>query len=150
VDVETKQIVALEVSDERTGDGGLLVPLVEQARLGCNAVRILGDDAYDSRLNFSFLAAKGIEAGIRVRRNSSHRTRGCHARKMAVMKQLGDPEAWKWRVGYGERWVTETAFSVFKRVFEENVMARSFPKIVGEMSLKVSLYNLFISLNHCV
>jgi len=100
VDVETKQIVAMEVTDERTGDGRMLVPLVEQAQRRCNVVRVLGDGAYDSRLNFSFLAAKGVEAGIRVRRNSSRRARGCHARKMAVMEQLGDPEAWKQRVGY--------------------------------------------------
>jgi hypothetical protein len=45
VDVETKQIVVLEVSDERTGDGGLLVPLVEQARRGCHRIRVLGDSA---------------------------------------------------------------------------------------------------------
>lgn len=31
MDVETKQIVALEVTDERTGDSVMLVPLVEDA-----------------------------------------------------------------------------------------------------------------------
>jgi hypothetical protein len=95
VDVRTRQIVAMEVTDERTGDGRMLVPLVTQARRRCNVVRALGDGAYDSRLNFSFLAAKGVEAGIRVRRNSSRRARGCHARKMAVIEQLGDPEGWR-------------------------------------------------------
>ena len=66
VDVETRQIVSMEVTDERTGDGGLLVPLVEQARRRCNVVRVLGDGAYDSRHNFQCLAARGIEAGIGV------------------------------------------------------------------------------------
>ncbi|MCX6654319.1 MAG: hypothetical protein NTY03_04260, partial [Candidatus Bathyarchaeota archaeon] len=47
--------------------------------------------------------AGGDEPGIKVRRNSSARARGCHARKMAVMEQLGDPEAWRRRVGYGGR-----------------------------------------------
>jgi hypothetical protein len=147
VDVRTRQIVAMEVTDEGTGDGRMLVPLVTQARRRCNVARVLGDGAYDSRLNFSFLAAKGVEAGIRVRRNSSRRARGCHARKMAVMEQLGDPEAWKRRVGYGGRWMAETAFSVIKRVFGEYVMARSFSNMVREMMLKASLYNLFMSLN---
>lgn len=147
VDVRTRQIVAMEVTDDRTGDGRMLVPLVTQARRRCNVVRVLGDGAYDSRLNFSFLAAKGVEAGIRVRRNSSRRARGCHARKMAVMEQLGDPEAWKQRVGYGGRWMAETAFSVVKRVFGEYVMARRLPNMVLEMLLKASLYNLFTSLN---
>jgi len=147
VDVETKQIVAMEVTDEGTGDGRMLVPLVEQAQRRCNVVRVLGDGAYDSRHNFSFLAAKGVEAGIKVRRSSSARARGCPARKMAVMEQLGDPEAWRRRVGYGGRWMAETAFSVIKRLFGEYVMARSFSNMVREMILKASLYNLFMSLN---
>jgi hypothetical protein len=66
---------------------------------------------------------------------------------MAVMEQLGDPEAWRRRVGYGRRWMAETAFSVYKRLFGEYVMARSFSNMVREMILKASLYNLFMSLN---
>jgi len=147
VDVGTKQIVALEVTDERTGDGRMLRSLVMQTETRCRVIKAICDGAYDSRFNFTFLAAKGVEAGIRVRRNSSRRARGCHARKMAVMEQLGDPEAWKQWVGYGGRWMAETAFSVIKRVFGEYVMARSFPNMVGEMLLKASLYNLFMSLN---
>jgi IS5 family transposase len=150
VDVEKKQIVSMEVTDERTGDGVMLVPLVTQARRRCNVARVLGDGAYDSRHNFQHLAAKGIEPGIKVRKNSSPRARGCPARRLAVLEQLGDPEAWKRRVGYGGRWMAETAFSVIKRVFGEYVMARSFPNMVQEMLLKVSLYNLFMSLNPCV
>ena len=147
VDVETKQIVAMEVTDEGTGDGRMLVPLVEQAQRRCNVVRVLGDGAYDSRLSSSYLEELGIEPGIKVRRSSSARARGCHARKMAVMEQLGDPEAWRRRVGYGRRWMAETAFSVYKRLFGEYVMARSFSNMVREVILKASLYNLFVSLS---
>ena len=150
VDVETRQMVAMEVTDEGTGDGRMLVPLVEQAQRRCNVVRVLGDGAYDSRHNFQYLDAKGIEAGIRVRRNSSRRARGCHARKRVVLEQLGDPEGWRRWVGYGGQWMAETAFSVIKRVFGEYVMAWSFPNMVEEMSLKAFLYNLFMSLNPCV
>jgi hypothetical protein len=66
VRVYTHEVVSMEVTDERAGDGGLLVPLVEQARRRCNMVRVLGDGAYDSRHNFQCLAARGIEAGIGV------------------------------------------------------------------------------------
>jgi hypothetical protein len=125
----------------------MLVPLVEQAQRRCNVVRVLGDGAYDSRLSFAYLEELGVEPGIKVRRNSSARARGCHARKMAVMEQLGDPEAWRRRVGYGGRWMAETAFSVYKRLFSEYVMARSFSNMVREMILKASLYDLFMSLN---
>jgi hypothetical protein len=42
VDVRTRQIVAMEVTDERTGDGRMLVPLVEQAQRRCNVVQANG------------------------------------------------------------------------------------------------------------
>lgn len=90
---------------------------------------------------------RGIEASIKVRRNSSRRTRGCPARRRAVVEQLGDVEAWRRRVGYGRMWMAETVFSVFKRLFGEYVTARGFPAIVREVMLKASLYNLFMSLN---
>jgi IS5 family transposase len=147
VDVETKQIVALEVTDERTGDGVMLVPLVEQARRRCQVEGVIGDGAYDSRENFAFLEEEGIEPAIRVRKNSSRRARGCPARREAVLEQLGDAESWKRQVGYGLRWMAETAFSSFKRLFGEHVTARSLPNMVQEMLLKASLYNLFTSLN---
>ena len=150
VDVETKKIVAMEVTDERTGDGGMLRPLVEQAQKHCKVVKVLCDGAYDSRENFAFLEEQGIEPAIKVRRNSSRRARGCPARKRVVMEQLRDPERWKRRVRYGLRWMAETAFSTFKRLFGEHVMARSLRNMVREMFLKASLYNLFTSLNTAV
>jgi len=150
VDVKTKQIVAMEVTDERAGDGGMLKPLVEQAERRCRVVKVIADGAYDSRSNFALLEERGIEPAIRVRKNSSRRARGCPARKRVVMKQLRDPERWKRRVRYGLRWMAETAFSTFKRLFGEHVMARSLPNMVREMFLKASLYNLFTSLNTAV
>ena len=147
VDVETKRIVSLEVTDERTGDSVMLVPLVEQAQARCRVKGVLGDGGYDTRVNFAYLDEKGVEAWIRVRRNSLRSARGCPARRRAVVEQLGDVEAWRMRVGYGCRWIAKTVFSVFKRLFGECVVARGFPAMVQEVMLKASLYNLFMSLN---
>ena len=146
VDVKTGQIVAMEVTDERTGDGGMLKPLVEQAEGRCRVVKALCDGAYDSRFNFAFLEERGIEPAIRVRKNSSRRARGCPARKRVVVEFLRDSEEWKRRVGYGLRWMVETAFSTFKRLFGEHVKARNLPNMIREMLLKARLYNLFTNL----
>jgi len=147
VDVKTKQIVAMEVTDERAGDGRMLKPLVEQAETHCRVIKALCDGAYDSRLNFTFLEERGIEPAIKVRKSSSHRARGCPARKRVAVEYLRDPEEWKRQVGYGLRWMAETAFSTFKRLFGEHVRARNFPNMIREMLLKASLYNLLMSLN---
>jgi len=147
VDVRTKQIVAIEVTDERTEDGEMLKPLVMQAETRCRVIKAICDGAYDSRFNFTFFEELGIEPAIKVRKNSSRRARGCPARKRVVMEYLRDPEAWKRRVGYGLRWMAETAFSIFKRLFGEHVRARTLPNMVREMLLKARLYNLFTSMN---
>lgn len=147
VDVKTKQILAIEVTDERTGDGRMLEPLVENAEMCCRVERVILDGAYDSRRNFSYLSGKGIDPAIKVRKNSSRRARGCPARKRVVLEYLRDPEEWKRRVGYGRRWMAETAFSTFKRMFGEHVTARKFPNMVREMVLKARLYNLFTSMS---
>jgi IS5 family transposase len=147
VDVDSKQIVALVVSDERTGDAPVLVPLVEQAEKHCRVARAIGDGAYDSRSNFNYLDERGIEPVIKVRRNSSTRARGSPARRRAVLEQLEDPDEWKRRTGYGCRWMVETAFSVFKRVFGESVAAKSFRGMVQEIMIKASVYNMFMRLN---
>jgi len=147
VDVDSKQIVALEVTDERTGDAPVLVPLVEKAGKHCKVARVLGDGAYDSRSIFNYLDDRGVEPVIKVRRNSSTRARGSPARRRAVLEQLEDLEGWKKRTGYGRRWMVETAFSVFKRVFGESVAARSFKGMVQEIMIKASVYNLLMRLN---
>lgn len=66
-DTRTKQVVSLEVSDERTDDGERLVPLVRKARRKARVKKVLGDGGYDTHDNFQSLASSGIEAGIKVR-----------------------------------------------------------------------------------
>ena len=73
MDVKTKQIVAMEVTDERTGESKVLKPLVEQAETHYRVVKALCDGACDSRFNSTFLEERGIEPAIKVRRNSSRR-----------------------------------------------------------------------------
>lgn len=76
--------MALEATDERTSDSRMLISLIEQAEKHCRVEGVIGDGAYDSRLNFQYLEEGGIEAGIGVRRNLSRRARGCPARRRVV------------------------------------------------------------------
>ena len=140
VDVKSKQILALEVTNESIKEGEMLKPLIEKAREKAKIKRALADGAFDSRENFNYLSQIGIEPCIKVRKNSSKKAKGCMPRKLVAMEYLSDPKEWKLKVGYGKRWMVETALSCIKRLFGEYVMAK-------EMILKVSLYNIFISLN---
>jgi hypothetical protein len=107
VDIKTKQVVSLEVSDERTDEGKKLKSLVRGAKRRARVKKVLGDGGYDTRENFQFLAAEGIEAGIKVREDSNPNCGG--AREEVVRAYLKDPPGWKERVGYGQRWRAESA-----------------------------------------
>jgi hypothetical protein len=146
VNTETKQIIAMEITKENVSDGRMLEPLVKDSTQKTRVKRLLGDGAYDSRKNFSFLADSGIEPIIKVRRNSSFKARGCMPRKKAVVEQLGNPE-WKKTKGYGYRWMAESAFSAIKRIFGEHITSIKWENIVKELLLKASIYNLFMAMN---
>lgn len=145
VDTKTKQVVSVEVTDERTHDGERLVPLVRKAKRKAKVKRVLGDGGYDFRKNFRFLASSGIEAGIKVRGDSNPNCGG--ARGEMVRAYLRDPPGWKKRMGYGKRWMAETFFSGFKRLFGEVVHAKRFERMVKEIQFKVWVYNLMLGIS---
>jgi len=146
VDVKRKKILALEVTDEKVGDGRMLQPLVEEASKNGKITKTIGDGAYDTKSNFHYLDGKKIEPVIRVRRNTSSRAGGCVPRKLVAQEYLSDPKAWKQKHGYGQRWMIESAFSSLKRTFGEYVSAKNIRNMTQELMIKASLYNVLIGL----
>ncbi len=108
----------------------------------------MADGTYDSKTNFQYLHDNGIEAAIKVRKNSNSKAMGCYLRKIVVvLQQLKDYDKWKDSVSYGYRWMAEeTVFSSIKRMFGEYVSARKFPNMAKELILKASLYNIFATM----
>jgi hypothetical protein len=57
---------------------------------------------------------------------------------------MKDMFKWKKKRKYGQRWMTkETVFSSIKRMFGEYTSANRFQNMVKEVTMKMSLYNLF-------
>ena len=139
VDVKRKRIMALEVTNEKVADGRRLKSLVETASKQAKITKTIGDGGYDTKTNFRYLADRGIEPVIKVRKNSSSKAGGCMPRKLVAQEYLRDPDAWKRKHGYGQRLMVETAFSSLKRSFGEYVSARKFRNMTKEMMLKASL-----------
>jgi IS5 family transposase len=149
VDVKTKQLISLEITDEHTHDGTMLKPLVEHSRKkgNGNVTRVLADGAYDSRENFTYLATLGIQAGIKTRKNATTHVRGCPSRARCVkqMRALGY-DGWRNTHGYGRRWAAETYFSGVKRTFGETTRSRSLEGMFREVKMKFMFYNMLINL----
>jgi DDE family transposase len=146
VDIKKKKIVSLEVTSEEVHDGKVLKKLVDKASENNDVNRVLADGMYDSKKNFQYLHDNGIEAAIKVRKNSIGRSTGCHPRKIVALQQLKDFDKWKCGVSYGYRWMVENVFSTMKRMFGEHVTAKKYPNMVKEMLLKASLYNMLVDM----
>ena len=64
VNIKTKEILALEVTDEKVHDGKVMKSLVEGVLNNNHNIRIksfLGDGAYDSNENLKYLKEKRIQ-----------------------------------------------------------------------------------------
>ena len=146
VNIKTKEILALDVTDEKTHDGKVLRKLVSHVLDRPDKKKIesvLADGAYDSNANFRYLEEKGIKPGIKVRKNSTISSRNNRLRNKETKLQSKDYLKWKKKRKYGHRWIAETVFSTIKRTFGECVSATRFQNMVKEMMIKISLYNLF-------
>lgn len=150
IDINTKEILALEVTDGKTHDGKVLRKLVNHvldvSSREPNKIKIksiLADGAYDSNINFLYLENKKIKPGIKVRKNSIISGRNNRLRNREVKLQSKDLLKRKTKRKYGHKWIAETAFSTMKRTFGEHVSATRFQNTVKELMIKVSLYNLF-------
>ncbi|WP_177309462.1 IS5 family transposase [Candidatus Nitrosotenuis uzonensis] len=119
VDIETKQILAVKVTDEHSHDSKHLKYLVQESAKHGTIIKTLCDGAFDSRESFSYLDGRNIIPAIKVRRNSVPKSKGCYLRKIAVMEQLADYSKWASSVSYGSRWIVESVFSSMKRMFGE-------------------------------
>jgi len=152
VNVKTKKILSMKVTDEHTHDSKALPELVENIikseEMSTTAIgKLLGDGAYEGNEIFRYLGDNGILPCIKVRMNSRVRLKkGNMLRNLSVLAQRNDLQRWKDSVSYGQRWIAETVFSCIKRMFGEYVYSVRFKNMIQEMMLKASLYNKMISI----
>ena len=146
VDIKTKEILALEVTNEKVHDGKVMPRLIEHILKNNKIIKTesaLGDGSYDSNENFNYLQKKKIKTAIKVRKNSIISSKNNKIRNREVEFQARDIIKWKKKRKYGHRWMAETVFSCLKRIFGEYVSAIRFQNMVKEIMIKVSLYNMF-------
>lgn len=145
-DKKTGKIVGFRVTGEKTRDNAKFVPMVKEVTKKRRIVKAYADAAYDSRANFNLLREIGAEPAIKLRKNASLKAMGSwlRAQEATLFDALGY-EGWKSVKDYGKRWIVEIVFSAFKRVLGETLMSKSFLGQKAEATLKVILYNRFMS-----
>lgn len=145
VDVKSKQITGLTITDDKSHDSKHFISLVKQSKQFGNVITTLADGAYDTKDDFSYLYHDNIIPGIKTRKNSSITT-DCYPRRKSVLAQLYNLDLWKRTVMYGNRWSVEGVFSTFKRMFGEHVTSHKRENMIHELHMKVCLYNKMIAM----
>ena len=145
VNVKTKKILSMKVTDEYVHDSKALPDLIENIiksdDMSTKAIgKLFGDGAYEGNEIFRFLENNGILPCIKVRKNAKIRwKKGNILRNLSVLAQRNDLQKWKDSiVSYGQRWiVVETVFSSLKRRFDgEYVYSVRLKNMMQEMMLK--------------
>ncbi len=151
VDVKSKEILSMKVTDEHVHDSKALPELVNDIIKSDNVTtigKLFADyGAYEGNDIFRYLADNGILPHIKVRKNARVGwKKGNILRNLSVLAQRNDLQKWKDSVSYGQRWIVETVFSCIKRRFGEYVYSVRLKNMIQEMMLKASLYNKMISI----
>ncbi|MCL2712818.1 MAG: IS5 family transposase [Methanomassiliicoccaceae archaeon] len=141
---DTCKILAHRVTDEHTGDSGMLLPLADEAETrGFDIIKVLADAAYDARTNWQGLVndRKIKDVVINLKSNDVH-ANGCmyKGQMIAERNQIGQDQ-WKKDHGYGTRWKSECVNADFKKMTGQFTRSRSWERIVKELDHKVQVFN---------
>jgi hypothetical protein len=145
IDARTGEIVCLERTTDRVHDSEVARRMVDRSMKAGNVIKVIGDGAYDSIGFIRYLERRGIEPIIRPRRDA-RTDRGPPSRRSAVrmIRDYGY-RAWSRIVGYGGRWMAETAISRFKALFGEHLLSRKPRWMDSELKIKALIYNMLLS-----
>lgn len=146
IDPKTQEVIALEVTDDKTADSQVLPLLVDKAPK--SVTKVLADGAYDGASCRGHLLKKQIEACIPPRRKGRQREGDAYNERNSDLKVIellgGDEEAfklWKTLVGYHKRSLVETAFSRLKRLFGDRLNNKTFKNLQAETTYRCHALN---------
>ena len=111
VDVKTKKILSIKVTDEHTHDSkalpGLIKGVIKSDSMTPTATigKLFADGAFDNNDVFRCLADNGITPCIKVRRNARIKKTNHFLRNMSVIFQKNNLQEWKDSVSFGQRWL---------------------------------------------
>ena len=115
VNIKTKEILALEVTDEKVHDSKMLKKLVNHVLKTVpddknkvkNLKLVLADGAHDTNTNFGYLEKNGITPGIKVRKNSiiSPKNNKLRNREVSKVTNKGFVEMEKEKKVWTEIWI---------------------------------------------
>jgi hypothetical protein len=143
VNTQTKQAVAIELTEDSVGDCKLALKLVDKARKIKRVTKGLLDGAYDTYNIWNGLNARAIKPLIRLRKNAVV-NKNSKVRSQAIKVYKNNKKEWVKATGFGQRWQSETWFSSYKRRFGEHCYSTKPENVLHEILFKACLCNKLI------
>lgn len=150
LDVDSQEIVMMELTENNIGENALLKPLLDQyvtGELGC----VGGDKGYDSYACHEEIGNRGAQSAIEPQRKAKVRNRK-HRGKQLVRDEIVrriraiGREQWKKEVSYHRRSLVETAFFRYKTLFGSRLRSRLLENQKIEAMVGCNILNCFIKL----
>ncbi len=143
LDLDTLRVVSYAITLEKPGDAKMFVPLISGALLvGVNVGWVSADSAYDSVANWRYMDEKGIAFCPNLKESFKGGWEFKRREALASFdKEFGKELAHR-ITGYNERWLVESFFSVFKKLYGQTIGNRLFPMMVVTMDLRYMLYDI--------
>lgn len=150
VDQATHSIVTHTLTDNRTHDGDVVEPLLNQ--IESKVETFYGDGAYDQWKVRKHLRDQSIDQVIPLRKNAKIEQHGNSSEEPIerdeCLRQIrrDGKAAWKESIGYHRRSLAETAMSRLKTNFGDRLKNRKMPNQITEVALRCKLLNWFVAL----
>ena len=149
IDVETQQIVMMELTDNRVGENKKLKGLLEQYKEGYD--KIGGDKGYDSYDCHEQVGKYGAITAINIQENAKERKKRGKDKPLVrdeIIRRIAEvgKEQWKKEVGYHSRSLVETAIFRYKTILGNKMSARKIENQKIEALLGCNILNAFARL----
>ena len=153
VDEETKDILIGEVTGNDAADCQMLAPLLDQLPDNTTIDQLSGDGAYDRRMCYDALKARGVsyvtippQHNARIwRHGNSKDERYARDENLRRIRQVGRRQ-WKIKSGYHRRSLSENAMFRLKTIFGERISARSFENQRTQLLIRCKALNRMTTL----
>jgi len=144
VNIKTKQVVAISITEDSVGDNKEALSLIDKAGEYAPICSGLFDGAYDTYEIWEGLEQRGIQPLIRLRKNAVADYWKSWQRAKTVKEYKKNEKKWVKEKGFGQRWQVETWFSSLKRRFGEHCTATKPRNVLHEVLFKTALCNKMI------
>ena len=143
LNLRDQRVVSYAITLETPGDAKMLAPLVSGALLtGVKVAWVCADSAYDTRINWQFMDENGIAFCPNLKDIFKDDADLVRRDALASFDERFGKELAHRITGYNQRWLVESFFSIFKKLYGQSIRNRLFPMMVIEMDNRYMLYDI--------